>query len=253
MEDTHGISAEDWSKGIILSIIASIIGGASKLAIRKSWLMEEGEDQSEEDDSINSSSSRHHLPLELNSSRNDSPRRTDGNRIGISLDDRIQERNRRRCIALLLRYSGMVGMSVINPIFCVLAMKYASPSILAPFSGLTLVWVILFSGLVVGETPSMAQRTASFLIIIGEVIVAVFGDHRNEVDMKPSEVVSQKTILRLQKVQEDAQRILSSHKRCSLSFSFYTGGKLAGFLQGSISHFFFRGLGTLHGSIGLLD
>ena len=35
-----GISATDWAKGILLSILASIIGGISKLAIRKSWLMQ---------------------------------------------------------------------------------------------------------------------------------------------------------------------------------------------------------------------
>ena len=48
-------------------------------------------------------------------------------------------------ISRSLRYSGMFGMTVLNPLFCVLAMNYASPSILAPFSGLTKVWIILLS------------------------------------------------------------------------------------------------------------
>ena len=80
----------------------------------------------------------------------------------------------------LVRYCGMVGMSILNPICCVLAMNYASPSILAPFSGLTLVWVILLSPLVVQETPSCQSQLACALIIIGEVIVAIFGDHTND-------------------------------------------------------------------------
>jgi hypothetical protein len=33
------VTASDWAKGIGYSVAASIIGGASKLAIRKSWLM----------------------------------------------------------------------------------------------------------------------------------------------------------------------------------------------------------------------
>ena len=44
-------------------------------------------------------------------------------------------------LAWLLYLLGMIGMSFLNPLFCVLAMKYANPSILAPFSGLTLVWI----------------------------------------------------------------------------------------------------------------
>ena len=67
----------------------------------------------------------------------------------------------------------MFGMSVLNPICCVLAMNYASPSILAPFSGLTLVWVILLSEVVTSEKPSMRQILACSFIVSGEVIVAV--------------------------------------------------------------------------------
>jgi len=71
-------------------------------------------------------------------------------------------------------------MSVLNPICCVLSMNYASPSILAPFSGLTLVWVICFSPLVNNEQPSSRQLWACCLIIVGEVVVAIFGDHTND-------------------------------------------------------------------------
>jgi hypothetical protein len=79
-----------------------------------------------------------------------------------------------------LRYCGMFGMTVLNPICCVWAMQFASPSILAPFSGLTLVWIIVFSGCVIGERPSQAQIFAAGWIVIGEVIVALWGDHTNE-------------------------------------------------------------------------
>ena len=33
------VTATDWMWGIIYSVLASIIGGASKLAIRKSWII----------------------------------------------------------------------------------------------------------------------------------------------------------------------------------------------------------------------
>lgn len=191
MSVTGAISAADWGKGITLSIIASIIGGASKLAIRKSWLMveENGRSQSHNEDDSNQDSSPQNLTLDtqLDSSNMENNSESEG------VFTRIQAETRMNCIALSLRYSGMFGMSVLNPIACVLAMRYASPSILAPFSGLTLVWVILFSGLVNGEKPSYSQKVASFLIIAGEVIVAVFGDHTNDKGDTVADVVRFKT------------------------------------------------------------
>ena len=82
--------------------------------------------------------------------------------------------------ALALRFSGMIGMTFLNPLFCVLAMNYASPSILAPFSGLTLVWIVLFSETMIEEKPNGKQIAAAFFIVFGEVIVAVWGDHTND-------------------------------------------------------------------------
>jgi hypothetical protein len=38
MGDTE-ISASDWARGILLSILASVIGGISKLSIRNLWLL----------------------------------------------------------------------------------------------------------------------------------------------------------------------------------------------------------------------
>ena len=91
----------------------------------------------------------------------------------------------------LLYVSGMIGMSFLNPLCCVLAMKYANPSILAPFSGLTLVWIVLFSGISVGEHPGRSQKMACALIVAGEVLVALFGDHTNEEDRDVDDVVSE--------------------------------------------------------------
>ena len=89
---------------------------------------------------------------------------------------------RRICCSMpqFLRLCGMFGMTFVNPTLCVLAMNYASPSILAPFSGLTLVWVIVLSHPLIGESPTMSQKVASTLIVLGEVMVATFGDHTND-------------------------------------------------------------------------
>jgi drug/metabolite transporter (DMT)-like permease len=83
----------------------------------------------------------------------------------------------------------MIGMTTLNPLCCVMAMNYASPSILAPFSGLTLVWIILLSGPLLGERPTALQICAVTLIIAGETIVAIFGDHTNTNRATPKEVV----------------------------------------------------------------
>jgi drug/metabolite transporter (DMT)-like permease len=74
----------------------------------------------------------------------------------------------------------MIGMTILNPLCGVLAMNYASPSIVAPFSGLTLVWIVMFSDILVGEPPSFKQVVAASLIVLGEIVVAIFGDHTND-------------------------------------------------------------------------
>jgi drug/metabolite transporter (DMT)-like permease len=51
------------------------------------------------------------------------------------------------------------------------------------------VWVILFSYPVVGEQPSTTQIVAACFIIIGEVIVAIFGDHTNDDAVTVEDVV----------------------------------------------------------------
>jgi drug/metabolite transporter (DMT)-like permease len=147
---TDLLTASDWVKGIGFSILASIVGGCGKLAIRKSWLM------------IETSSACAHLD----------------NNEGTPYQS--VENHKAHFMATMLRGVGMIAMIFINPLFCILAMQYASPSILAPFSGLTLVWIILFSEISIGEKPLPKQIAAAVLIITGEVLVAVWGDHTND-------------------------------------------------------------------------
>ncbi len=188
-----GISAMDWAKGIILSILASIIGGVSKLAIRKSWLMQARTNRRHSFRSDDSSTlADQNLLSDVGSdgetnenlaSRNDEAR----------LLDETEHLQNPSFVPYAIRYSGMFGMSVLNPLCCVLAMNYASPSILAPFSGLTLVWIILFSPMVNDEKPSSRQILSCCLIICGEVIVAIFGDHTNDEDVTVEDVVSSRS------------------------------------------------------------
>ena len=167
------VSPSDWIKGITLSIIATIIGGASKLAIRKSWLIEAALDDCE---------SRIATPFEYGPLTEV----TNENIGDESMNDRsdrssdLANDTREKRTALCLRLSGMIGMTFLNPFCGVLAMNYASPSITAPFSGLTLVWIVMFSDVLIGEQPSSQQVVAAALIMLGEVVVAVFGDHTND-------------------------------------------------------------------------
>jgi drug/metabolite transporter (DMT)-like permease len=153
-------STSDWIHGISLSVLASIFGAASKLAIRKSFLFEEA------------------WSLLLDPNMTSTTSKADDNttfRIA-----RHTQHRQRIVVTLSLRLSGMFGMTFLNPLCGVLAMNYASPSIVAPFSGLDLVWVILLSSTFVGEDPTLLQIVAASLIIAGEVIVAIFGDHTND-------------------------------------------------------------------------
>lgn len=210
----------DWIRGVIYSILASIIGGASKLSIRKSWLIIAELKHRVELDSRNSDvnvlsglkqsigvyvdGSERLAPLEVSaSSRTQSMHETIANEdddhyffFNVSREPTQMvsaERTnytRQKKISWILYVCGMIGMTFLNPIFCVMAMKYANPSILAPFSGLTLVWVILFSGRVIDEPASSTQKLACALIITGQVVVATFGDHTNSRDATVEEVVS---------------------------------------------------------------
>jgi hypothetical protein len=215
MDAAAGITASDWFKGIFLSVLASIVGGASKLAIRKSWLLVnsqdvDGDDGGDDDngggddggdddngddgggdggDNNDGGDENNVRPMrETQRLRCRNACRHESNGMEETEEDIEARRNKR--LSNCLCYSGMLGMSVLNPLFCVLAMNYASPSILAPFSGLTLVWVILFSFPILGERPKTSQILAAGLIVTGEIIVAVFGDHTNDGDVTVEDVVS---------------------------------------------------------------
>jgi drug/metabolite transporter (DMT)-like permease len=185
MSDTS-ISASDWVKGISFSVLASVIGGASKLAIRKSWLMQEASGAIH-----NNSVTRNisYVPLlnEQSAADTDSSIKDVGDYLMPPPDSEYpattptpKRQYSSLCMAYLLRLSGMIGMTFLNPLACVLAMAYASPSVLAPFSGLTLVWIVLLARPTLGEQPTKQQLAGAALIVAGEVIVAVFGDHTNE-------------------------------------------------------------------------
>jgi hypothetical protein len=226
------VTASAWMKGISLSILASIIGGASKLAIRKSWLLEQQQQQQQQQQLL-LPHSRQATPLTsfVDTSAVDRPNANstvgvaaggtgtqyreivsdeavdvrhdsfDRNKTLLEREDEnhndsnsnnIQEDRQHyytTMIPMVLRTLGMIGMTSLNPLCSVLAMNYASPSILAPFSGLTLVWIVLFSQVLVGEQPTLRQVIAAGLIVIGEVVIAIFGDHTNDEDMSIADVV----------------------------------------------------------------
>lgn len=245
------VTASDWAWGIGYSIAASVIGGGSKLAIRKSWLIVDNlhsstsrfnsaspsaatstsarsigsgngnvfmeENENDADANANTTSC---TPMgDENAYRSPGMCRSDiqENQSGLSpghvemgsMAEEIEEHyasteinlqivedrdlypstSKSNRIAIALRLSGMIGMTFLNPLFCVLAMNYASPSILAPFSGLTLVWIVLFSDYMIGEKPTMKQMMAACLIVVGEVIVAIWGDHTNDEGVGLDDVV----------------------------------------------------------------
>jgi drug/metabolite transporter (DMT)-like permease len=198
------VSASGWLKGISLSILASLIGGASKLAIRKSWLIEEQEQSVAEENSDESPASSGYSQLSdregapppedesegealqrLSSHGSSSHPPSGGAELQLTaveeaLSLHAARKPRVHIIATLLRGGGMIGMTFLNPTCSVLAMNYASPSILAPFSGLTLVWIVLLSAPLNHERPTARQVFAVGLIIFGELLVAAFGDHTND-------------------------------------------------------------------------
>jgi len=233
LAEDAAVTAADWMKGIALSVAASIIGGASKLAIRKSWMLEhEAEERmrvSQHSRSVASFGGDHDVTLCCDGDGDTShvhallpcgsksrehlltdetePMEAFEDDPLDAFDDDVSEHNSvvssvydpetrlPRCslsswLAWILRGSGMFGMSVLNPLCCVFAMNYASPSILAPFSGLTLVWIVLLSSPLIGEKPAPRQVVAAALIVLGEVVVAVFGDHTNDEGHTVEDVVS---------------------------------------------------------------
>lgn len=186
------VTQSDWIKGISLSILASILGSASKLAIRKSWLLEASmrRNSSTWQRLASSSSTRAGQEIEGTTRQRPSSHRAlihrifllprSPGRVVIEGDATGAPSGKLHLWKpKALRLSGMVGMSIFNPLCCVVAMSYASPSILAPFSGLTLVWIILLSDFMIQEPASPLQMISASLIVVGEVIISIYGDHTN--------------------------------------------------------------------------
>ena len=138
------VVADSWLIGVVLCSISSFGTGISKLAIRKSWLLEEEHAKKEALPSLSSPTTEN--------------------------DDTCPSATR-------LRYAAFLFISLVNPVLDIAALAFASPSILAPFSGVSLAWVVLLSPYMVHETPQSQQIMGALLIMVGEVVVALFGDH----------------------------------------------------------------------------
>ena len=195
------VSESDWAKGIFLSVLASILGAASKLAIRKSWLLQKSmlmariveQDEMVVDDTASSDG----LQILLSDQRLSSSQGSSVLDLASSSSSSGTTATRLTTCCTLpslwpaygLRFGGMMGMTIFNPLCCVLAMNYASPSILAPFSGLTLVWIIALSDTMIQERASSKQMAAAALIILGEIVVSLFGDHTNDANVTVQAVV----------------------------------------------------------------
>ena len=155
-----------------MSILASIIGGVSKLAIRKSWLLQAELSRNRNGGCVKKASVSDDNKL-ISSEAAASIDATDEKLDILCLRDdqepRLIDKNS-TFAPYCLRYSGMFGMSVLNPVCNVIALNYETPSIHAPLAGLTLVWVILGSPLVNNEQPSSQQIVACCLIFCGEEI-----------------------------------------------------------------------------------
>ena len=147
-----------WKLGVMFGFVTSCVSALSKLAIRKSWLMLETPN--------------------VNNNNNDKSAE-----LIIVADPKLILASR------TMRWAGILGMSALNPVFDVLALSNANPSLLAPFSGLALAWIILLSEHLIGEPPQRIQICASGLVGLGLILVMAYGDHTNNEDKTLEQVV----------------------------------------------------------------
>lgn len=68
------------------------------------------------------------------------------------------------------------------------AVYYSSPSIVAPFSGVALAWVVLLAPCI-GERPEPIRVCGAVLILWGILVVSAFGDHVTNEQKTLDEVV----------------------------------------------------------------
>jgi hypothetical protein len=156
--------------GVALSVLASLVGGYSKLLLRKSWNITKDEKQARMD-------------LLQHNKTNTEEEEGGGEEGGKQLDSKAaiarqdSTLKKQASRGLRLRFIGLLGMTIINPALGIIAMAFANPSILAPFSGLTLVWIVVGSKRMTGEKPNRKQIVAAAFIVLGEIVIALSGDH----------------------------------------------------------------------------
>jgi len=175
-------SAAGWTRGLVFSVLGSLIGAGSKLCIRRSYTLLQAEADvdavlmaSTDDESYEALEPR---PPALGAIQNDHHQPCRSWML--------------RFRAFLLRGIGILSMTTLSPVCNVYAMQFASPSILSPLGGgLTLVWVVLLSECTIGERPRAAQVVATGLILVGEIQIAVAGDHTNVYALSMDEVEKQ--------------------------------------------------------------
>jgi drug/metabolite transporter (DMT)-like permease len=180
-----------WVIGVFLCSIGSFGTGLSKLAVRKSWLMEHpsnngGRSNTKQPSSDGESSvgTAKTLPEDTDSDSldsHDAATTTSTTRMMMPREDEAQ-----RKAAFRLRAYGVFFMSVVNPFIDIGAYAFASPSILSPFAGVSMAWVVLLSRPLIGETPEPIRVVGACFVMLGEILVAAFGDHSNHNGTDPN-------------------------------------------------------------------
>jgi len=188
--DAESMESSSWTKGLAFSILASLIGAISKLCLRKSYTILGADlvapiplndetahlyDHAEKDEESTAYDDSSEDDVESDQPHSIAERWEI--REFASKEDSVWWRKFR---AFTIRAVGVFGMTVLGPSCNVYALQFASPGILCPIgSGLALVWIVLFSDRAIGEKPRPVQVLAVGLIVLGEAIVSVTGDHTN--------------------------------------------------------------------------
>ena len=74
----------------------------------------------------------------------------------------------------LIRFGGLCTVVAADPAR-ILSFGYGDPQIVAPFSALSLVWLILLSNPIAGDKPNGLDVSAALVIASGVVLIALFG------------------------------------------------------------------------------
>ena len=197
-------SSTAWINGCFFTIAASVVGAASNLCIRYSYLQQRRQPH---DASIDDTTARRHFFIQFGSAATTQPDSSNGDEVDVELtasssnsteesdDLRITADNTKINQPLFLRTIGILGISVLNPILNITALHYASPSILSPLGGLSLVFMVLLSEPMIGESASSSsmQLGGAALIVAGECVLALFGDHTNDLVLTMSDIREQYT------------------------------------------------------------